>query len=120
MAGIGRHGHRDAGPGRQRQLLHPVVPGHQIADVVHASGEVEVVEPHLPDRCLGSGPAERVIGPHQLSARHHRDDVVEHQSGLVLEREPGEQVLDPVLHAVRPILIRLDHGVSCSVSTRPG
>ena len=120
VARIGRQGHGDAGPGRQRQLLHPVVPGDQVTDVVDASGEVEVVEPHLTDRCLGSGPAERVIGPHQLSARHHHDDVVEHQPCLVLEREPGKQVLDPVLHAVRRILIGLDHGVSCSVSTRPG
>ena len=110
---IGRQGHRDAGPGRQRQLLHAVVPGHQVAHVVHLPREVEVVEPHLPDGCLGGGPAEGVVRAHQLPAWPHRDDVVKHQSGLVLDREPGEQVLDPVLHAVRRILVRLDHDVSC-------
>ena len=36
-------------------------------------------------------------------------------AGLVLEREPGKQILQPVLDAVRPILIGLDCDVSYSV-----
>ena len=109
---IGRQGDRDAGPGRQRQLLYPVVPGHQLAYVVHLSGEVEVVEPHVPDGHLSGGPAEGVVGADELPAWPDRDDVVKHQSGLVLHAEPGEQVLDPVLYAVRRILVGLDHSVS--------
>jgi hypothetical protein len=87
---VGRQRHRDARPGRQRQLLDMVVPGHQLPHVVHLTGQVEMVEPQVADRRLGTGPAERIVGGHELATRSHRDDVVEHQAGLVLHRQPAE------------------------------
>jgi hypothetical protein len=112
VAGIGRQGHRDARPARQRKLLHVVVPGHQLAYVIHLARQVEVIDPQVTDGCLGARPAERIVRGHELPTRPHCNDVVEHQAGLVLQRQPYEEILDPVRHALRRIEVTLHHGIS--------
>ncbi len=92
--------------GLGREPLHRVVPACRHPRVVQVV-DVEVVDElalhHLP----GGGLADPAGTLEDRAVRTGFDHRVEHQAGLLLQRQPGEQVVDPLLRRQVGVAVRL-------------
>ena len=101
---VGRQRHGDGQRLFGGDLLQRVVPLRELAPVVEGTHQAEMGEPplghHLPCRRARQQRVHRV----EVARGHHR---VEHQPGLVLERQSGQQVADALLDRQLTVLVRV-------------
>ena len=114
VPGVAGEGHRDAVRGLLGQLLHGVLPAGGLprgGQVV----QVQVVDQPIGHQLAGrvrADPGRGVV----LPGLAHADDRVEEQPGLLLNREPGEEVGDPLLGRQPGVLVGGHHPVAVQVA----
>jgi hypothetical protein len=110
---VAGEGDRDAVRGLLRQFLHRVLPADRLAhrgQLAHV--EVAEVEPgHQVPRRLRAERPRHVVG----AGLAHPGDHVEQQTGLLRNRQPGEEVRDALGGGQAWVLVGVQHAVAVEV-----
>ena len=98
MPRVGAHRDRDRMRGGRREFLQGVRPRHgsRVLEGVH----VDMVHLLVQDQLGGRGAGHRPVALDQGALRADLDDLVEHQAGLLGQRQPSDEVFGPFRRAL--------------------